>query len=141
LPEIYIFGQVIRLNLLEGYRIMFNFLDTYFWKNQSDELRDILSSMALSRSDNCPMDIAYEDDWKEAVNQTIGTIVSSSDELSSEAIYKSMVTFLRNWATIGTDGTIENLWKDLDKSNADSDEWQKAIQAVINKKDNPYSGL
>ena len=47
------------MSLIEGYRIMFRFLDAYYWMNKSYELGSLLGSMSLL-SDNTPADPALK---------------------------------------------------------------------------------
>ncbi len=126
------------MNLLDGYRVMLNFLESYYWKTKADELGGLLGSMSLL-SDNTPADPAFEDDWKEAVSQIVGQ--SKVDALSSDNVYWAMVTFLRNWAALGTDGTISELCYILEMSSSNIDDWQNALSTVTTGNDDPYLRL
>ena len=126
------------MNLFEGYRVMLCFLNAYYFKHKSDELGILLGSMSFA-ADNIPMDSACMADWEVAVSQVIG--IEKSDGLSSAEAYKSMIAYLRNWAAIGTDGTIESLWISLDKSCSEANEWQNALKIVISNDDDPYINL
>jgi len=126
------------MNLIEGYRIMFCFLDAYYWKNESDELGDLLSSMSLL-SDNIPADSANKKDWEIAVAEILGQ--KEGDVLSSDTVYLAMIIFLGNWASLGTDGTISALCEDLEKSSSKSNEWLDAVKTVMEGNDDPYLHL
>jgi hypothetical protein len=129
------FTEVIEMNLIEGYRIMFCFLDDYYCKNESDELGDLLGSMSLL-TDNTPMDSAYIRDWETAVFQI--TVQKGIDVLSSNATYYAMLAFLRNWSELGTDGTINRLCEYLEESSPKSNEWLDAVKNIIRGDDDHY---
>lgn len=126
------------MNLSEGYRIMLCYLDSYYWKNELDELGGLLSSMSLL-SDNTPADPAFEEDWKIAVSQI--TDQKDTDVLSSDNVYQAMIAFLHNWADQGTDGTIYELCSYLEKSNPQNDDWRKAVDTVIAGIYDPYLNI
>ena len=126
------------MTLLQGYRVMFSFLDTYYFKKQSAELGALLGTMSLLQ-DNTPADAAYEEDWKIAVSEVLEK--KGKTTLSPETAYLAMITFLRNWAEIGSDGTISGLYVSLEKSDSNSNEWSAALNSVLSGKDDPYLHL
>jgi hypothetical protein len=126
------------MNLLEGYRIMFCFLDTYYWENKSDELGDLLGSMSLLPG-NIPADSANKEDWEVAVSETLDQM--GYEVLSSDTVYFAMIVFLRNWASLGTDGTIIALCVNLEKGSPKGDEWLDAVKTVMDGNDDPYLHL
>lgn len=123
------------MNLIEAYRVMLAFLNAFYRKNQSDELGALLGSMSLLK-DGIPADSAYAKDWYNAVSRVIGT--SEDAVLSSETAYLAMVTFLRNWCEIGSDGTLSELCLNLEKLNSGNSRWLDAVNSVMNEKDEPY---
>lgn len=123
------------MNLKEGYRIMFTFLDTYYWKHISDELELLLGSMSLL-SDNSPADPAFEEDWEKAIYEVIGK--NESYELTSDSTFNAMIIFLRNWAAFGSDGTISELCDNLEGCNSHCKDWVEAVNIVMSGKDDPY---
>lgn len=126
------------MNLIEGYRIMFCFLDAYYRKNESDELGGLLGSMSLL-SDNITVDTAYKKDWEIAVSQIVEQ--REIGVLSSDTVYWAIIAFLRNWSNLGTDGTMSRLCENLEKSSPKSDEWLDAVKTVMGGNDNPYLNL
>lgn len=117
---------------------MLTFLDTFYRKNKSDELGALLGSMSLLR-DGLPADSAYAKDWYTAVSKVVGK--SEGAVLSSETTYLAMITFLRNWCEIGSDGTLSELCLNFEKLNSENSSWFDAVNSVMNEKDEPYLNL
>ena len=117
---------------------MYCFLDSYYWKDKSDELGGLFGSMSLL-PDNTPADQAYEEDWKIAVSQIVGQ--REVNVLTSDTIYWAMIAFLRSWSDLGTNGAISDLCEILKKSSSKSEEWLEAVKTVMAGNDEPYLNL
>lgn len=126
------------MNSLEGYRVMYCFLDSIYLKTKADELGGLLGCMSLT-SDNTPVDQACIKDWEVAISQVVEH--SKVDVLTSDSAYWAMVAFLRNWAALGKDGTVSRLCGNLENGNSNSDEWLDAVNTVIAGNDDPYLRL
>lgn len=89
--------------------------------------------------DNTPADQAYVEDWKDAVSKIVEKM--KGNMLTPDVVYLAMIEFLRNWAEIGSDGTISRLCEDLEKSNFKNDDWLAAVNIVMTGTDDPYLHL
>lgn len=123
------------MTLNEGYRVMFYFLDAYFWNNKTDELGNLLSSMSLLNDDE-PADLAIKEDWETAVSQITGK--AKNQVLSDSIAFYAMIRFLHNWCDIGTDGSMRSVCNDLESLGHVCKGWQDAIKTVLSKTDDPY---
>ena len=126
------------MTLIEGYRIMFSFLNAYYWKNKSDELGVLLGTMSLL-GDDTPAAQAYKKDWEIAVSQVFDK--TKVNRLTPDNAYLAMIAFLHNWSEIGSDGTISALCESLGKTDFKNDEWLTAVNTVMLGRDDPYLHL
>lgn len=62
----------INLTMLQGYKIMFTFLDKLYEKTYEDDLGGFLGGMEFNSTDNVTMDPASWHDWLDAVDEEIG---------------------------------------------------------------------
>jgi hypothetical protein len=61
------------LTYKEAFSAMIKFLDELQKRTNSDDLAEFLGSMEINRSDGMPMDIAFWNDWIEAIGKVRGT--------------------------------------------------------------------
>lgn len=126
------------MTISEGYRVMFKFLDTQYWREQSDELGGLLGDMSLL-ADGDPADPALMNDWNIAVQRVMGQSVKS--ELNSELTYAAVIEFLSDWAAIGTDGTISGICERMKLNSPQNEDWVSVVNCVLNGMDDPYLHL
>lgn len=65
----------------QAYLAMFSFLEDYYERTRSDEIGSILSGMCLTK-DAMPMDIAYWDEWEQAVKKSLDGHVDAEMRLT-----------------------------------------------------------
>lgn len=69
------------LTVREAYLAMFSFLEDYYNRTKSDEVGSLLSGMCLM-TDGEPMDVAYWDEWEQAVKKAVSGEVDAEMRLT-----------------------------------------------------------
>jgi hypothetical protein len=109
-----------------GYRVFFRYLELIWEEEKSDCLAVLLGDMSLLR-DGVPTDTAYVSDW----NRAVASVPDRHD------IYKIGIQFLTIWLAIGYDAGVDKVRLDMESNNR-LDLWYKAINDVLNNKDDVY---
>jgi hypothetical protein len=99
------------MTISEGYKIVFEFLDTIYFRTHPDDLGGILGSMQLDEDDR-PMDDAMSEDWLEAVR-----MITNDEKLSVEQVYDAMIGFLKGVSTRNSLKELQELAGDLETRN------------------------
>lgn len=120
-----------------GYRMMFDYLDSLYQRTKANELGVLLGSMSLL-GDGEPADPAHGSDWEQAVRQAVDP--SSQTFSPSGLAYGSMLLFLRNWAAIGSDGTVSDICDSLE-GKRELDLWDECVRRVLQNEDTPFMKL
>ena len=116
------------MTIMEGYRAAHCFLHMLWDEAQWEELGDILSGMSLL-PDNTSADPRFTGDWRDASKQALG--LGWSTNLTPEGAFATMTAFLRVWAAVHSDGTIDGLCDSLDETGPERTDWDEAVRQAL----------
>lgn len=133
-----------KLTKLQSYNAMLIFLDTYYWKNRSDNLCDFIT-YAYFWLDGKPADPAAWPEWKDALNLTAyqDKKLRNKNSLTQLQALQTMINFFQHYCDLYTEIPSDmiivlNILKDLKENRNHSvmwQEWVHAMDEVILKKD------
>lgn len=128
----------------EGYRAAYGFLDS-LWDGMTEEEQEELAELdtflggMMPQEDGTSADPALEELWHRAVGQV--NQVDGWGDLTEEDAYRAMVLFLDLWAKDHSDGTISGLCQGFSGEGTDREDWDRAVQKVLNGEFDFYFGL
>jgi len=107
----------MKIDQLQAFNAVYNFLDNYYKKNKSDDLIDLLSGM-LFWGDGSTADPAIWYDWEKAIQ--------NKKSLSKQEAFDGMIKFLDIYRSLGESGAITVLINKLDTAK-DSDNFSNSL--------------
>lgn len=126
----------MRFDFLQMYRAAFSFLDTWYKKDPSDDLGNLLSGMSLMESRMRPVDIAVWHDWEKAARTS-----SNDGSYTCSQSFDIMIKYLQIWASLGEEGNISKIISTISDPHwreGHWDLWMDACNAVLGNRDDPF---
>jgi len=123
-----------KLTKLQGFNVMYEFLDIYFLQERSGDLATILGGMSFLSEDRTA-DPAMWIMWNRAINKVLDLNKNTDEnDLLFMDVFKAMMEFLDDYFGPQSYGDVERLVRDIKlviSNNAtDSVVWQNWLKAI-----------
>ena len=118
------------MDIRTAYKVMYEFMDRYYWKTKADDIGGLVSIMSFL-CDGGTADPAIWYDWVDAVEK-VKKDSSSLDEIDNFTAYRMMIQFIKDYNDIGSFPDTEVFYDmiKLTDDKADSKVWQDWLVAV-----------